>query len=118
MTSERPNTARIRYDRDALHAVITDWLDISDEGVNLILDDYEKIRTGGSDSACQSKVHHGPGHQSSTYCQNVGGPEHHDVSDGSSYYNGTPSGTIIHSASLPSGGYAEWTDDDPYTRGY
>lgn len=88
----RSNRVRIRYDRDEL-------LEVLGETFASALDEYEKRRAEGRDKPCQSEVWHGPGHQSSTFCE-LRGPH------------------TGHFADLPSGGFAEWTDKDPYARDY
>lgn len=94
---KNPNPVKVRYDRAALEDILIEDGTIGPKRAAAILDAYERSRAEGQDKPCQSLVFHGPGHQSSTYCQSRG--EHSQ-----------------HYADLPSGGYAEWTDDDPYLR--
>lgn len=98
-----PNPARIHYDRVEMHALLV-HTGMVPQAADVALDVYERRRAEGADMPCQAEVHHGPGHQSSTYCQVRGGSKGHDKG---------PKGWI-HYADLPSGGHAEWTDDDPY----
>lgn len=97
----KPNLPRIRYDRDELRAVL---MRNGVSNASYLLDVYEHQRVEGKDLPCQSIVHHGPGHQSTTYCQVRGGTDGHDKRDGA----------LLHYADLPSGGYAEWTDDNTF----
>jgi hypothetical protein len=102
----RENKPTIRYDREELIAVLRE-AGLGAHDLTTALDEYEAHRILGKDAACQSVVYHGPGHQSSTYCQAVGG--RHDE---------TEDGKVLHAARLPSGGFAEWTDDEPYDRNH
>jgi putative hemolysin len=107
MSTSRPNKPKIRYDRADLIEILGEMTDVNRRHRERIADAYEHHRATGADAPCQAIVYHGPGHQSSTYCQVRGGPDHHDRN--SAY-------KVVHYADLPSGGYAEWTDDDPYAR--
>lgn len=111
------NTARIRYDRTSLIAVLSLGTSLSEQDITKIADTYEAMRVNGKDKPCQSKVWHGPGHQSSTFCGMRGGETGHDISNGRNF-DGIPAGVTVHYAILPNGGEAEWTDADPYDRGY
>lgn len=112
---KKKNPVHIRYDRETLLSVLllSNVPGLSEDAAKRITDEYERVRSAGGDKACQSKVWHGPGHQSSTYCEARGG--RHDISDGRNFTE-FPAGAAIHAARLPSGGWAEWTDDDPYDR--
>lgn len=110
----RENTARIRYDREHLASVLSVRLHLPSSTVAAALTRYEQERTVGKDAPCQSVVWHGPGHQSSTHCQATGGESGHDHIGPDGYYS--PTAPAQHVADLPSGGTAEWTDDDPYVR--
>lgn len=102
----RENKSTIRYDREELTVTLINYLGMNRAAAEFALNGYEDSRREGKDKACQSKVWHGPGHQSSTFCEARGG-----------LHDETKDGKVLHMASLPSGGWAEWTDDDPYDRG-
>lgn len=93
--NRKPNRVHVRYDRAELEAVFTEDGTVGPKRLAALLDEYERVRAEGKDRPCQSEVYHGPGHQSATYCQATGDHERHE-------------------ALLPSGGYADWSDDDPY----
>lgn len=97
--TDRVNKPRIRYDREEMIELLSRRTSHTVLRVMAIVDEYEKTRAEGKDKPCQSRVWHGPGHQSSTFCQQRG--EHDE-----------------HYAQLLSGGYAEWTDKDPYYRAW
>jgi hypothetical protein len=107
----KPNEARVRYDRDELIEVLTEQgmlAGYAEAAANL----YERRRAAGKDMPCQSVVHHGPGHQGTTYCQVQGGDAGHDHLNEDGHYD--PAAPPTHYARLPSGGTAEWTDDNPF----
>jgi hypothetical protein len=116
MTPE--NTANIRYDRADMAAILTEFHVAGPVGRALILDAYETKRTEGKDQPCQATVFHGPGHQSSTFCQGVGGEAGHDTVTAGDFDPSRPEGALVHHAVLPSGGYTEWVDSDPYAQEY
>ena len=95
----RPNLVRVRFDAGELKEEML-AVGIHPDDADKVLLRYYARRANGRDKPCQSEVHHGPGHQSSTYCEITGGPTQHDDTDG----------VLTHAA-----GNMEWTDERPYS---
>lgn len=107
----RENPARIRYDRDELEAVLRNHVSgISDARVGSLLSDYESRRAMGKDKPCQVRLWHGPGHQSSSFCEVRGNHEKNTDHAWNKYW---PEDAEIHYV-----GNTEFIEADPYARDY
>lgn len=105
MTKE--NTATIRYDRDDLIAVMQE---AGSNYAEYVADQYEKRRAEGKDKPCQVRLWHGPGHQSSTFCEVRG---RHEKNTDHAWNKHWPENAEIHFV-----GNTEFIEADPYAREY
>lgn len=76
MATMKPNTPTIRWDADTMRNLL-EQNGLAPIVANALVEAYEANRAAGSDKACQAILHHGPGHQSKTYCEAGGRHDEH-----------------------------------------